>query len=148
MASRTPFASTVGDEFGEGLAIEQREDVRQRVIAEENAVGFDPGSPVPSGAWERKLKDGTLWHAGQALISWCVGPRRSSPQSQPSPGVLCCKRRCLLLAETRWFALLAPLESAICLAQIEAINEAHFFALTQLAKIMLAQCGAPVIRRA
>jgi phage terminase large subunit-like protein len=22
---------------------------------------------------ERKLKDGTLWHSGSALLSWCVG---------------------------------------------------------------------------
>jgi phage terminase large subunit-like protein len=51
------------------------EELAGRGISEGQMLGIGQGyrlQPAIQGA-ERKLKDGTLWHAAQPLMAWCVG---------------------------------------------------------------------------
>ncbi len=44
-------------------------------LSDEQLVSVPQGYRLSGAVWgaERKLKDGTLWHAGQALVAWAVG---------------------------------------------------------------------------
>jgi phage terminase large subunit-like protein len=96
----------IGDDLDELVAIVAR--VRDAgLLPQQHAVGIDPGNShavvdaltaagfeagqmaAVSQGWrlggaiklaERKLAEGTLWHAGQPLMAWCVGNAKIEPR--------------------------------------------------------------------
>lgn len=51
------------------------DELASRDIGGEQVIGISQGYKLSGAVWgsERKLKDGTLKHGGQALMDWCVG---------------------------------------------------------------------------
>ncbi|WP_342643456.1 terminase large subunit [Rhodoligotrophos ferricapiens] len=51
------------------------DEIASRDIPDEAMIGIAQGYRLSGAVWgmERKLKDGTLWHAAQPLMTWCVG---------------------------------------------------------------------------
>lgn len=51
-------------------------------VVEPQVVGVAQGYRLAGAVWgmERKLKDGTLWHAGQDLMAWAVGNAKTVQQ--------------------------------------------------------------------
>jgi phage terminase large subunit-like protein len=51
------------------------DEIASRDIPDEQMIGIAQGYRLSGAVWgmERKLKDGTLWHCGSAMMAWCVG---------------------------------------------------------------------------
>lgn len=68
-----PEAGGIGlDPYGVAQLIDE---LAARAIAGDVIKGIGQGAQLSPAWWglERKLKDGTFWHAGFALMNWCAG---------------------------------------------------------------------------
>src|SRR4029079_1589958 len=72
-AGRFPEKGAIGfDPQGVAAIVDE---VASRGIPDEMLAAIPQGFRLSGSIWgmERKLKDGTLWHSGSPLLSWCVG---------------------------------------------------------------------------
>lgn len=72
-AGKLPKDNGVGlDPFGVAALIDE---IASRGIPDEMLASIRQGSALSPAVWglERKLKDGTFWHSGAPLMTWCVG---------------------------------------------------------------------------
>jgi phage terminase large subunit-like protein len=70
-----PEKAAVGlDPQGIGVLVTRLRD-EDIGFTDDQLVPVGQGFRLSSAAWssERKLADGTMWHAGQAMLTWCVG---------------------------------------------------------------------------
>ncbi len=83
IVQRIEQAGLLPEKLGVGLdpyAISAIVDaLAERQIGGETLSAIRQGAALSPASWgmERKLKDGTLWHAGQPLMAWCVGNART-----------------------------------------------------------------------
>lgn len=73
LAGKLPKEGAIGlDPHGVGALVDELD---KRSLRHPQVVQVSQGYKLTGSVWtiERKLKDGTFWHCGQALMSWSVG---------------------------------------------------------------------------
>jgi phage terminase large subunit-like protein len=79
IVERLHVAGLLPDQFSVGLdpqgVAAMVDEIVSRGLSREQLVAVPQGYKLSGAIWgaERKLADGTLWHAGQDLMTWCAG---------------------------------------------------------------------------
>jgi phage terminase large subunit-like protein len=145
-AGELSIVAQIGDDLEELVAIVTRLQ-EAGLVPQKHGIGIDPGNShavvdaltaagfeqeqmaAVSQGWrlggaikltERKLAEGTLWHAGQALMTWCVGNAKIEPKGNAL----------LITKQASGFAKIDPLMALFNAAELMArapVGPAHSF---------------------